>query len=247
MVNNIVGKQVYKYIIVDDDDIDRLTLKHFLKDYLNLKHMFSFSSPNSCLNFLQDNEADILFLDIEMKGMNGFQLLEKVKDKIKCVVFITSYMEFACDGFESDALDYIVKPYDEDRIAKCMSKINNFMEIVSKADIFDKTLNSDSQLIREGKEQLYIKSYEIAYLEALKDYTKLVTLNKNKKNITVHSNIGKLLQKDDFKDFVRIHKSYAINKQLVLSVSQKHIVLSNNIKIPIGRSYKKDVQEAFFS
>lgn len=247
MTNNLSEKQIYKYVIVDDDDIDRITFKHFLKAFLNLKHQASFSNPNSCLHFFQDNETDILFLDIKMKGMNGFQLLDKIRDKIKCVVFITSHMEFACDGFQSDALDYIVKPFNTDRIAKCIKKICSFMEITQKADIFDQTFNNDSQLIKEGKEQIYIKTYEIIYLEALKDYTKLVTLNKNKKNITIHSNIGKLLQGDDFKDFIRVHKSFAINRQLLQSISLTHAVLSNNIEIPIGRSYRKNIRETLLS
>lgn len=247
MVNKVLEKQPYKYVIVDDDEIDCIALKHFLKDYINLQHLASFSSPDKCLDFIRNNEVDVLFLDIQMKGMNGFQLLEKVKDRIKCVVFTTSYMEFASDGFQVDALDYIVKPYSEERIEKCVKKIDAFMGITMKADIFDQTFSQDTQLVKDGKEQIYIKTYEILYLEALKDYTKLITLNKNKKSIIIHGNIGKLLESDDFRDFIRIHKSFAINKQLILSVSSKHIVLSNNVKIPVGRSYRKNIQETLLS
>lgn len=242
-MSNLSEDKIFRYVIVDDDDIDRLTLGHFLKDYYNLEHLASFSAPTSCLNFLEHNKVDVLFLDVEMPGMNGLQLLHKVKDKVKCAIFITSHIEYAPQGFEQDALDYIIKPYREDRISKCIRKINSFMEMSYKAGIFDQTVNEDTIMVKDGKQQLYLKVYEIIYLEALKDYTRIISLNKDKKLVTMHSNLGKLLEENiNLKDFVRVHKSYAVNKRYIKSLSSQNIVLQNDIKIPIGPAYKSNLE-----
>ena len=242
-MSNFLEEKAYKYIIVDDDDIDRIALSHYLKDYRNLEHLASFSAPQNCLNFLKHNKVDILFLDVEMPGMNGLQLLSKVKDRIGCAILTTSHLEYASLGFEADALDYIVKPYNENRIRKCIQKVTSFLEMKHKANIFNKVVSDNTILVKEGRQQLYIQIYEIVYLKALKDYTRVITLNENKRLITIHCNLGKLLREnEDLKDFIRVHKSYAVNKRFIRSVSSQDIILQNDTKIPLGSNYKENIE-----
>jgi len=178
-----------------------------------------------------------------MPGMTGIELLRKVRSKDICAIFITSHMEYAVDGFQLEAFDYIIKPYREDRITKCIQKISHFMEMKLKASLFDQTLSDDNIQVKWGKEIIYLKIYEIIYLEALKDYTRVITINKDRKIFTVHSNIGQLLTKEEkLKNFIRIHQSFAVNKGYIRSVSAGNLILSNDLKLPIGPSYKQNLE-----
>ncbi len=241
-MNNISAKNKYRYIIIDDDDVDRLTLSHYLKNYIYLEHLASFSNPQMGLDFIKENDIDILFLDIEMEGMSGIDLLRKVRKKVPCTVFITSHMEYAVDGFQLEALDYIVKPYREDRIARSIKKIDSFMDMQLKASLFDHTINEETIQVKWSKETLLLKVYEIIYLEALKDYTRIVSINSEKKILTIHSNLGQLLANEDkLKGIIRVHKSFAVNKSYIRSVSQNSLVLINDLKIPVGPAFKHNL------
>lgn len=242
MTNNISEKKSYKFIIVDDDDIDRLTLGHFLKDYACLEHVASLSSARDAILFIDNYDIDILFLDIEMDGINGIQLLEQVGEKVGCAIFTTSHTEYGLEAFELNALDYITKPYDQATVHKSAAKAISYLEMKFKANLFDHTFNKDTLIVREGTKKISVQTYEIIYLEALKDYTKIITLNKEKKTITVHSNLGLLLSKNEkFKDYIRVHKSYAVNPKYIRSITVNQIILINDIKIPLGPNYKQNL------
>ena len=113
-MSNLLEERIYKCVIVDDDDMDRITLSHYLKDFRNLEHLASFSAPHNCLAFLEHNKVDILFLDVKMPKMNGLQLLNKVKSKIECAVLTTLHLEYnqAAEGLENyhagDSIKYII-------------------------------------------------------------------------------------------------------------------------------------------
>lgn len=231
----------FKYIIVDDDDIDRLASNFYLKSCSFLEHAASFSSSVNALRYIEDNEVDILFLDIDIPEINGIDFLRRVEDKVICAVFITSHSEFALEGFELKAFDYIVKPLVQDRFDRCIKRLKEYLELKMKAELFECSFKADTILLKEGYNYVSIQPYEVIYLEALKDYTKIVLLNK--KNITVHGNLGTMLNNDYFKDFIRIHKSYAIQKKYIQFIRANEIVLVNDIVIPIGQNYKKKLLE----
>lgn len=231
----------YRYLIVDDDDMDRLATGFYLKSYPFLEHNASFSSSIDGLKYLENNEVEILFLDIDIPEVNGIEFLEKVKDKNMCTIFITSHTEFALDGFELKAFDYIVKPLDKERFDVCIRRLKEYLDVKMKAELFEYSFKDDSILVKEGYNYVTIRPYEVIYLEALKDYTKIVLLNK--KNATVHGNLGTMLNNENFQHFIRIHKSYAIHKKYIQMVKANEIVLINNITLPIGQNYKKNLLE----
>jgi len=239
----IIKMDVYSYIIIDDDSLDRLLLGKILMNYPFLKNTATFSSPDDGLQYLSNNKVDILFLDVKMPGMTGFELLEKIKERISCVIMITSYSEYAVQGFEANALDFITKPFSEERIYCCVKRAKEFLEMKHKTEIFDLTFNTNSILVKEGYKQVTIQLYEVIYLEALKDYTKIVSINKSKPVTTVHSNLGLFMESNDyFRNFIRIHRSYAINKLYVKKILTNEIILENDAKLPIGQSFKKNLQ-----
>ncbi|MFH7016521.1 LytR/AlgR family response regulator transcription factor [Flavobacterium sp. FlaQc-47] len=227
----------YSCIIVDDDEIDRLTVVSFAKKFPILDILGVFESAEDALPFIEEQKVDILFLDIDMPGLNGIEFRKKTLEIPVCI-FITAHPEHAVESFEIETLDFIVKPLKLDRFAQTVSRIEEFMEIKLKASLFEASIGGDTIYIKEGHEQTKVKLHEILYLEALKDYTLIIT---DKKRHCVLSSIGNLLKEDHFKSFIRIHRSFAVQKQFINKINSTEIILNNNVSIPVGRSYKENL------
>lgn len=227
----------YTCIIVDDDEIDRLTAISYAKKFPVLDILGVFESAEDAVPFLEKEKIDILFLDIDMPGLNGIEFRKQTLEIPVCV-FITAHPEHAVESFQIETLDFIVKPLKLDRFTQTVNRIEEFMEIKLKASLFEASIGGDTIYIKEGHEQTKVKLHEILYLEALKDYTLVVT---ERKRHCVLSSIGNLLKEDHFQSFVRIHRSYAVQKQYVQKINSTEIILNNNAVIPIGRSYKENL------
>ncbi|KFC18865.1 LytR/AlgR family response regulator transcription factor [Chryseobacterium sp. FH1] len=227
-----------KCVIVDDNEIDRLTVLSFAKKFPNLNILGTFSDSNEALNTIEKNEVDILFLDIDMPGLSGVDLRRELKDVPVCI-FITSHPEFAVESFELETLDFIVKPLKFERFENTMRRITDFFEMKNKASLFESSIGGDVIYLKEGHEQIKVKLHEILYLEALKDYTLVVT---SQKRHCVLSSIGLLLREVSFRSFVRIHRSFAVQKQFIDKINSHEIILNNNLAIPIGRSFKDNLK-----
>ena len=224
-------------IIVDDNEIDRLTVLSFAKRFPNLTIIGSFADSTEALLAIENNKIDILFLDIDMPGISGVELRKKANQVPACI-FITSHPEFAVESFELDTLDFIVKPLKFDRFEQTIRRITDFFDIKNKATLFESSIGGDVIYIKEGHEQTKVKLHEILYLEALKDYTLIITPQKRH---CVLSSIGTLLKENHFQSFIRIHRSFAVQKQFIQKIKTQEIILNNNISIPIGRSYKDNL------
>ncbi|MEO6176531.1 MAG: LytTR family DNA-binding domain-containing protein [Flavobacterium circumlabens] len=229
--------KTYTCIIIDDDEIDRLTVVSFAKKFPILDILGVFESADEALSFIEKQKVDILFLDIDMPGLNGIEFRKKALEIPVCI-FITAHPEHAVESFQIETLDFIVKPLKLDRFAQTVSRIEEFMEIKLKASLFEASIGGDTIYIKEGHEQTKVKLHEILYLEALKDYTLIIT---DKKRHCVLSSIGNLLKEDHFQSFIRIHRSYAVQKQFIHKMNSTEIILNNNISIPVGRSYKENL------
>lgn len=232
-------KKVYECIIADDNELDRLALYSHLRKcpFLHVERMFE--SPQEVLNYVNKSHTpDVIFLDIDMPGMTGLELRKQLIQVPSCI-FVTSHPEFALEGFEVSALDYIVKPLRADRLAKTLSRLERFLTLHFKAELLDYTLGADTIFIKDGVNHVKLALHDIIYLEALKDYTGIIT---RQKKFSVLSPLGTLLHEHSFRNFVRIHRSYAIQKHFIKKVSSKE-VLVNDVSLPIGRSYKESVEK----
>ena len=227
----------YTCIIVDDDEIDRLTVVSYAKKFPVLDIAGVFESAEDAVVFLEKEKIDILFLDIDMPGLNGIEFRKQTLDVPVCI-FITAHPEHAVESFQIETLDFIIKPLKLDRFTQTINRIEEFMEIKLKASLFEASIGGDTIYIKEGHEQTKVKLHEILYLEALKDYTLVVT---DRKRHCVLSSIGNLIKENHFQSFVRIHRSFAVQKQYVQKINSNEIILNNNAIIPIGRSYKDNL------
>lgn len=227
----------FNCVIIDDDEIDRLTVVSYAKRIPNLTIVGIFESAVEAAATINEQPIDILFLDIDMPGENGLAFRKKMLEVPVCI-FITSHPEHAVESFELETLDFIVKPFKFQRFEQTMKRIEEFMEIKHKAQLFESSIGGDVIYIKEGHQQTKVKLHDILYLEALKDYTLVVTPQKRH---CVLSSIGTLLKENHFHSFVRIHRSYAVQKQYVKKINPYEIELNNNVLIPIGRSYKDNL------
>ncbi|MBP9792603.1 MAG: response regulator transcription factor [Flavobacterium sp.] len=224
----------FNCVIVDDDEMDRLVVLSYAKRFSILNVVGVFDSAEKALAFLENNTVEVVFLDIEMPGASGLELRRKALEIPVCV-FISSHSESAAETFELQTLDFIVKPFKFPRFEQMMHRLAEFMEIRTKVDLFEASLGGDTVYVKTGHDQIKVKLHEILYLEALKNYTILVTENKRH---CVLSNLGEILQEEKFNSFLRIHRSFAVQKQFIQKIGSQEIELRNNVVIPIGRSFK---------
>ncbi|MEI9957666.1 MAG: response regulator [Ferruginibacter sp.] len=137
-------------------------------------------------------KPDLIFLDIEMPEGSGLDILRQVKQKVPLAVFITSHPEFALEGFELSALDYILKPLTAERFTTTAKRIANYWEMKQKAISYEVLFENESLTIKEGHTQIKLSPHDIIYLEAMQDYTKVVTA---KKKLSYLNHLNRLYRK----------------------------------------------------
>src|SRR5450432_552826 len=224
-------------IVVDDDEVDLHATVSFLEDYPFLEIAGCYESSAAALAAARQNATDVLFLDIDMPGMSGLKLREQLLNIPACV-FITSYPDYALEGYEMAAFDFLIKPLSGDRFAKTIDRLKTYMEIRQKAEILSHTLGADTIFIKDGTSQVKLQLHEIIYFEALNNYTRIVT---TAGKYMVLCSLGNLLKEPVFSSFMRIHRSYAIQKHFINKISSGE-VLVDNTTLPVGRIYKDSLR-----
>jgi DNA-binding LytR/AlgR family response regulator len=228
----------YKCILLDDDPMDRTMLTAIVKKYPALDIVGVYSSAEELLEKANLKEIDVLFLDIDLPKLNGLQLREKLNDIPVCV-FISSHPEFAVDTFTLDTLDFITKPLKTDRFQLCHDRIIDYLELKQKAQLYESSIGGDILIIKEGHKQTKVKLHEILYLEGLKDYTKIIT--ETSKHIVLAS-IGNLLKEVHFSNFIRIQKSFAVQKDRIQKWDANQIYLTNGFCLPLSKNYRDNLK-----
>lgn len=236
-------------IIVEDELPAREELKYFLNEEKEIKLIAEFDNPLDTLNFLENNTADVIFLDINMPDMNGISLgkiITKMYPDMK-IVFITAYKDYAVDAFEIKAFDYLLKPYSESRIKnllKSLINIKNEKTILIKNNNLKKiTVNID--------ERLYVISLnDIDYIEASEKETLIFS---NQKKYVSKIKISKWEEMLKGNNFYRCHRSFIVNLDKITEIEQwfnsSWILKIKNYTtaIPVSRNNIKELKELFLA
>lgn len=220
-------------MVVDDDEVDLHTIISFLEDYPYLEVTGRFDAAADGLAAAQKKAPDALFLDIDMPGMNGMELRQRLLHIPACI-FITSYPDYALESFDLAALDFLVKPFSPGRFARTAARLQDYFTIRHKAELLNHTLGADTIFIKDGTKQVKLQLHEIIYFEALNNYTSIVTTSRK---YAVLSTLGNLLKEESFGNFIRIHRSFAVQKHFIEKISPGQ-VMAGNIPLPVGRNYK---------
>ncbi len=223
----------YKCIIVDDEELARRLLANHLSQLENFELVAACESAIAASKVLREHSVDLLFLDIEMPLLTGVDFFKNLTIKPK-VIFTTAYRDYAVEGFELDAVDYLLKPITFARFFKAIEKF----ESLQKPTIHSKIeKEEDFIFIRLNRKQVKVYFEAILYVESVKDYIRIHTQDGNH---TIKHSITSFHELLDGR-FLRTHRSYLINCDKITAYTAQDIEIGD-IEIPIGESFRKEVQ-----
>ena len=224
-------------IIVDDEPIAREILENHLQKIEAVTVVASCKNAIEAFNVLNSNNIDLIFLDINMPEISGLSFTKTINKNIK-VIFTTAYREYAVDGFNLQAVDYLLKPISFERLLQAVHKYlgeNSFESIQQKLEIIPE--KSNFIFVRSDRKMIKINFSDINYVESLSDYIKIYLADKT---IITRETITNIEAKLPQEYFLRIHRSFIISISKIESFTNEFIEV-NKKAIPISRSYKKDV------
>lgn len=222
-------------IILDDSSVQRMLINKLATMNPSLKLIGEFSNAFETKKFLSFNSVDLIFLDVEMPVLNGFDFLDTLKVKPQ-IIFITSKREYAIKAFDYDATDYIQKPINSERFNTAVQKAFN-KQLLFKQEPED---NTEHIFIKSNSKKLKIFTSRIKYVEAYGDYIKLITDDENHLVLTTMKSFENDLPKDKF---IRVHKSFIVNLNKIDKFNSKFIEIGTT-KIPLSRTKKDDLKKA---
>ncbi len=224
-------------IIVDDEPIAREVLENHLQKINAIYVVASCKNAIDAFNVINSNKIDVVFLDINMPEISGLSFAKSINKNIK-IIFTTAYREYAVDGFDLKAVDYLLKPISFERLLQAVDKfLNETITVhneVKEEFIYEK---SDFIFVRSDRKMIKINFSEISYIESLGDYLKIHLKNKT---VTTRETITNIEIKLPKNEFLRIHRSFVISLNKIDSFTNEYVEI-NKKAIPISRSYKKDV------
>jgi DNA-binding LytR/AlgR family response regulator len=222
-------------IIIDDEPSSQTVLKAFIADVNFLELICVCNNAIEAAKVLnKNNNINLLFLDINMPKISGLNFYKSLQNPPE-VIFTTAYSEYAIEGFEVNAIDYLLKPFSFNRFFKAVNKVLEKHSLQDNIDAEDNFI-----LIKSNKVLHKIVPNDILYVEAFGDYVKVHLKNTFIITNSTFTNILKLLPKQ----FVRTHKSYAINLKKMNSLAGNQITIDEKI-VPIGQTYKADFLKSF--
>ncbi len=217
-------------IVVDDETMARASVKHLCQTHENIEFDCAFENAKDALHYLKHNHVDLVFLDVEMPDLNGFQLLKSLESAPN-VIFTTSHKSYAFDAFEVKAVDFISKPIKSSRFQEAVQKVLDLEELkqsngAEEGYIYVKT---DGKLTR-------VEYTDILYIESMKDY---VNIRTKAGRLVVHSTLKKMqetLEEDG--RFVRVHRSFICNVNQVVDFLKNEIIIGD-YSLPVSRAHKQ--------
>jgi two-component system LytT family response regulator len=225
-----------KCVAIDDEPLAIELISTYISRFPDLELLQTFEDAVSGAEYLQKTAVDLLFLDINMPDISGIDLARALQKK-PMIIFTTAYKQFAYEGFELEAIDYLLKPIDFERFGKSIQKANeyyqyknNTLPLTDDASIY---VHSEYRMVK-----IVLKSIE--YLESMEDYVKIHI--ENSSPVLTLMPLKKMLEKLPQEDFKRIHRSFIVPVKKVKSVQNRRVKL-NSIELPISGSYADQVKE----
>ncbi|MVT11406.1 LytR/AlgR family response regulator transcription factor [Chitinophaga tropicalis] len=226
-------------IIVDDEPLAREGILLQLQGFTELTITGSFNSAKRASEFMLSNQVDLIFLDIQMPGINGLEFATSIPQQT-LVVFTTAFSQYALQSYEVDAIDYLVKPIKKERLKKAVAKAISYHGLLNGEGRTEQVGN-DFMLIKAERRYHKVLNKNILYVEALKDYV-VIHLEDNK--IITAMNLKTIHGHLDNTCFIRVSKSYVVNTNYITSFDS-HTLYIKNSEIPIGDVFRKDFLETY--
>ncbi len=237
-------------IIIDDEKLARDLIRNFLQQFETIEIIDECENGFDGIKSINENNPDLIFLDIQMPKLNGFEMLELIEDNYN-IIFTTAYDQYALKAFDVNAIDYLLKPFSKERfneaVNKVIEKINNSEKPIGKKQL-PELFSTDEKLkrvvVKKNNKIVIIPVDRIKYLEAQDDYVNIVTPDGS----FLKQNRMKYYEEHLPNSFIRIHRSYIANlndiKEITLLEKESHIViLKSGDKLPVSKSGYKLLKE----
>lgn len=229
-------------LLVDDEPPALDVLKNYIASVSSLELAGTCDDGLEAMDMLHEKSIDLLFLDIQMPHLLGTDLLRTLKNPPK-VIFTTAYRKFAIEGFELDAVDYLLKPISFERFLKAVNKVMETNLRLSRSnEIFSAQQNTSLNAfinLRSDRKNIKVPLDDILYVESLKDYIKVVTAAKN---IVTKQSISSLEEALRGKQFLRIHRSFIVALNKIESFTSDTVEIAGQ-ELPISRMYRHEVEK----
>ena len=222
-------------IALDDEPLALDIIEAYVKKHPELRMVARCNNAAEASEILKKQSIDLMFLDIQMPGINGLNFIRSLEQK-PLFMFTTAYSEYAIDGFELDAIDYLLKPIAFDRFEKAVEKAKEYYAIKNNSDVSESDLENDYIFVKANQQLVKLSYGEILYVEAFADYVKIFL---NDRKIVTLQTMKKMESKLPKDIFSRVHRSFIVNRKAVESFSTS-ICEVNGVKIPVGKNYKND-------
>ncbi len=235
-MNNIL-----RCIAIDNETHAQDIIEEFCSKVYYLDLVGKFTDPFRAYQILNENKVDLIFLDVRMPQISGIEFLNSLYNP-PMVIFTTAYREYALEGFECNAVDYLIKPFAFDRFSKAVNKAFQLQKLKKPADSF-KDGNSTPEhrflMVKVEYSTIRVDLREILYIEGLKDYVKI---HCGTRLLLTKTTMKNILDKLPPEVFFRVHKSYIVAVEKIDMIENSRIIIGNQ-RIPIGESFRS----SFFS
>lgn len=235
-----------KVILIDDEPLARSLVKEYLKPYTNFQVVAECNDGLAGIKAIQEHKPDLIFLDIQMPKINGFEMLELLEQR-PAVIFATAFDEFALKAFEQHAIDYLLKPFSEERFEQALKKWMLQNPSAQAQKRIDELMNAPSPkhhdeqhriVVKEGSQVVILPVQEVSHIEAYDDYVKIFnsqTFFLKKRTMSYYEDLLNPAQ------FIRVHRSFILNLQYLTRIESPDkanytAILKTGAKVPLSRS-----------
>jgi two-component system LytT family response regulator len=233
---------MYRCLIVDDNEIERDLVEMFLQKIDRFEIVATCDNGITAASIIRNEPIDIVFSDIDMPDLSGLSLLKSIKNPPE-FIFITSYAEYAAEGFNLDALDFIVKPVTYERLLKACHKAIEYLDLKRAVDQKEFTEAPQPEenhfFLKETKGYTRLNYDDVIYIESMGDFSKIFTATN--KHITLVN--LKNLEKQLPAIFTRVHKQYIINLNQITTITTNAIQLTSDYTVPLSIANKPDLMD----
>ncbi|GAA3995283.1 LytR/AlgR family response regulator transcription factor [Mucilaginibacter dorajii] len=225
-----------KCVAIDDEPLALEIIKKYVSDYPSLKMVNTFEDAISGAEYLKRNKVDVLFLDINMPDITGVDLVRSLDEK-PMIIFTTAYKKFAFEGFELEAVDYLLKPINSTRFGAAVHKAIDQYQFKHA----DHTAEDEHIYVHSEYRVIKIGIRDIEYIESMQDYIKIHLLSAEKPVLTLMS-LKSMIEKIPAGQFIRIHRSFVVSRAQIRSIYNRKVKL-RNIELPVGTNYADFIKD----
>lgn len=229
---------IIRCLIVDDEPPAREIIRRYIEAMPVLQLSGECANAIEAFGFLQQHSIDLMFLDIRMPQLNGNDFLKTLKNPPK-VIFTTAFPEYALEGYELDVVDYLMKPIPFDRFLKAVNKVCELNSTKAEAQNGEEKKTESFVYFRADRKMVKVMLRDILYIESMKDYVKLFTVNGTVVTKQSISSVEEMLPE---KEFIRVHRSYIVSLSKIKTFTSELLEIEK-MEIPIGKLYRNGVMK----